>query len=280
MSLYGKVIDDIRKENVSTDLFRFQGGKSFEHFDIKTSTFLDVSRDSYVYLSKSLDHHKYFTIKRIKQLLNRVVLYEKKLQITRKHLQDITNYRTIKNAILNSDKIQNLYSVQLICDRNTITLLKENCFSNRKKPNETAVEKVDSTYYGGGYGITSDWKELFECLTFFNGYHRIDREDIISLVANMRRMNRINGKDDIDINPENPEYYRFSLSPRLESNFTKYAIMDSLEKICDDKSYSPNGTLAKHPSKTIKTIVEDYEKRREKILALIDKHYNNLIKEG
>ena len=279
MSLYGRVIKDIRKENASTDLYRFQGGNSMEYYDIKRVAFLEESRESYVYLSQALDHHKYFTIKRIRQLLNNVVLYNTEFQVMRKQLQDIKCYKEIKKIVLNSDKIPNLYSVQLICDNNATTLLKENSFSRKAKDNERVLEKVDSRFYGGGFGVTSEWKELLECLTFFNGYHRIDREDILFLLTSMRTMNRVNGKDGINISPDNQNYYSFGISPRLESNFTKYAIMDSLERICENKLYSPKGTLAKEPIKTIKKVVEDYEKRRDKILTLVDKNYNSLIKE-
>ena len=55
----------------------------------------------------------------------------------------------------------------------------------------------------------------------------------------------------------------------------KYEIMETLEKIYDDGSYSPDSSLAKNPSKTIKKIVEDYERGKEKVLTLMDKHYNN-----
>ncbi len=276
MSLYSEVIEKVREEDISAELYRFQGGNSFNYFDIGSSSFLDSSRDSYIYLSQSLDHHKYFTIRRIRQLLNSVVLQEEDLQISCKHLRNNDHFSTIKNLVLNSDKLQSLYSVRLICDRNAITLMKENSFSQSDKNNEKSVERVDRRVYGGGFGVSAEWKDLLACLTYFNGFQRIDRNTIVSLLSNMRISGRVTCKDNIDFVFSNPDYYRFVLSPKLESDFTKYDIMESLERICENGIYSPRSSLAKKPSKTIKKVVEDYEIGREKVLTLIDKHYKGL----
>ena len=205
MNLYDEVIIEIKKENLFKGLYRFQGTNSFEYFDIKTAKFIDTSKDNYIYISNSLDHHKYFALKRIRQLLNKVILQEKGLRISSKDLRDNNNYSTIKKLIFNSDKLQNMYSIRLICDNNIIKLMKEN------------IEFILNSY----------------------------------------------------------DYYSFELSPKLESNFTKYEIMNSIEQILKNGTYSQESELANNPTKTIKKVVEDYERGKEKILTLLDKYYTS-----
>ncbi len=279
MSLYDEVITSVKEERITTDFYRFQGANSFDYFDIKNSTFLNDSRNSYVYLSHSIDHHKYFTLKRIRQLLNSMVLQEEGLQVSCKYLRDNNSYSNIQHLILNSDKLQSLYSVRLICDRNAIMLMKENSFYQYEKDKGRPIERVDRKVYGGGFGVAAEWTTLLECLTYFNGYHRIDKNSIITLLSNMRKTGKVTCKDNISFIFSNPAYYRFELSPKLESDFTKYDIMESLEQICENGTYSPTSSLGENPSKTIKQVVEDYEQGREKVLTLLDKHYKNTIKE-
>lgn len=277
MSLYNDVICDIKRQEVAKEQYRFQGGNSFECFDIKTSKFVDSSRDSYVYLSNSLDHHKYFTIKRIRQLLNKQILKEEELQISCKDLRNNDTYPRIKNLVLNSEKLQDMYSVCLLCDNNAVTLMKENSFPQNKKIIGKSLERVDRRVYGGGFGVASEWKDLLTCLTYFNGYQRIDRNSIITLLANMRTSGRVNNKENIEFLFTNPSYYHFEPSPKLESDFTKYEIINALEQILENSTYSPESTLAENPNKTIKKVVEDYERGREKVLTLLNKHCNDKI---
>ena len=275
MNLYDEVIIEIKKENLFKELYRFQGTNSFEYFDIKTAKFIDTSKDNYIYISNSLDHHKYFALKRIRQLLNKVILQEKGLRISSKDLRDNNNYSTIKKLIFNSDKLQNMYSIRLICDNNIIKLMKENSFSQNEKNIGKTLERVDRRVYGGGFGVADEWKNLIMCLTYFNGYQRIDRNSIISLLSNMRKTGKVNSKENIEFILNSYDYYSFELSPKLESNFTKYEIMNSIEQILKNGTYSQESELANNPTKTIKKVVEDYERGKEKILTLLDKYYTS-----
>ena len=113
------------------------------------------------------------------------------------------------------------------------------------------------------------------CLTYFNGYQRIDRNSIISLLSNMRKTGKVNSKENIEFILNSYDYYSFELSPKLESNFTKYEIMNSIEQILKNGTYSQESELANNPTKTIKKVVEDYERGKEKILTLLDKYYTS-----
>ena len=148
MSLFNNTIETLEKEGAVHELYRFQGGRSNCCFDPETSEFVDMP--SYIYLSKSLDHHKYFAVKRIKQLLTESVLSETKYDITTKDLHNLSTYRTIRRMVLNSELIPHLDSIKLVCDTSFIGLIRENSFNNNNKHNaKPIVERVDHNRYGG-----------------------------------------------------------------------------------------------------------------------------------
>lgn len=92
MSFYSEIIYDLIKKDFIKELYRFQGAYSYDYYNTKTSSFNITPNDSYVYLSGSLDHHKYFSIKRIKQLINRDVLRDTPYRLSNKYLSNIETY--------------------------------------------------------------------------------------------------------------------------------------------------------------------------------------------
>lgn len=275
MSLYSEVISELRDKNSIRELYRFQGANSFGYYNIRTSTFEGTPNDNYVYLSGSLDHHEYFSVKRIKQLINSEVLKDTPYTISSKDLRDMESYPIIKNLVLNNERLTDLYSVRLITASSAIRLMRENSFLNCKKPEEKAVERVDRRVYGGGYGVSAEWKDLLLNLTYFDGYQRIDKDSIINLLATMKATGRINNKDNIDFILGNPEYYSYGMSPGLQNPFTKYDIMNALERILEKGTYSETSELGERPKETIRKVVDNYERGKGKVLTLLESHYKS-----
>ena len=119
MALYNSTIQILKKDDYAKELYRFQGSNSYNC--IKSNT---IDNNGYLYFSNSLDHHKYFTLKRIKQLLAKE-LQELDLSLSLQYLHDPKTYHQIKRLIINSERIRDLYSYRLIYDTNYLSLIKD-----------------------------------------------------------------------------------------------------------------------------------------------------------
>ena len=60
MALYNSTNQKIKKDDYAKELYRFQGSNSYNC--IKSNT---IDNNGYLYFSNSLDHHKYFTLKKM-----------------------------------------------------------------------------------------------------------------------------------------------------------------------------------------------------------------------
>lgn len=271
MTLYRETIQILRNEGLTTELYRFQGARSYACFKLSKDEFLDNPKRDYVYFSKSLDHHRYFIVKRTKQLLSEKVLKGTEYQISNFDLGDPRSYNRIKHLVVNSDAIPNLSSIKLICDRNYPILLRDNSIKQKRKTTQDIIERVDRRVYGGGYGVDKEWRDLLTYLTLFATVQKIERKDILKLLSNMRRTGRTNRKDNVTFLEDINRQQTF-LNPLVESDFTKYKIMETLEQIIDKGLCTEKSELFHHPTKTIKEITTTYEKNRKKILTLFENH--------
>ena len=187
MTTYNEIANQLVQEG-KREYYRFQGHNSFDYFDIRKNRFV-TDLDHYVYFSRTEDHHYYFTIRRIRQLLNAVVLRDTPYLLSRKQLRDDNSYRRIRDLVINSEKIRGLTSIKLVCDPHYNRFLQENSVSNHSKTINHGIERVDRRAYGGGYGVTGPWLDLWNDLTYFTSCARITAQDILDLVEEMRRGN-------------------------------------------------------------------------------------------
>lgn len=186
MTTYKRIIDTLIKEEKANEFYRFQGSSSFEYFNIKSNRFDDSKH--YIYFSRTKNHHYYFTIRRIRQLLNKVVLNNTLYNISNKELENEESFKNITNIVLNQENLKGLKSISLVCDNTYYQLLKENSIYNMtKKDSPYLIERVDRKIYGGGYGVSSAWLDLLNDLTLFSSYVRITSIDILNILKNMRR---------------------------------------------------------------------------------------------
>lgn len=271
MTFYKEVIMGLKDINQVREFYRFQGANSFDHFDFRTSNFNKTN--GYIYFSSSLDHHKYFTIKRIRQFLNRIVLKDSPYLISCHDLRDNPdNYEIIKKIVTNSNQLSDMYSIRLICNEEISKIISDNCQYQREKEGNMTIERVDRRVYGGGYGLANEWKELLTYLTYFNSYKKIDRRAILELLANMSATGKVNNKNNINFLLDDFSQYKIDINPNLESDFTKYKIRDCLEYILEHNLCLSSSKLKTNPSETITEIVSSYEKGKRKTLSLLDKH--------
>lgn len=268
MSTYNRIIDDLIKEEKATEFYRFQGSNSFEYFNIKSNKFDDSNH--YIYFSRTKNHHYYFAIRRIRQLLNKVVLNNTPYNISNKELENEESFKKITNIVLNKENLKSLKSISLIIDNTYCQLLKANSVYNMLKKNSPyLIERVDRKIYGGGYGISNAWLDLLNDLTLFSSYIRITSIDILNILKNMRREKKLASPYLIS-NILDAKERNYRISDNLYNDFHKYNIMNDLEIIYEYKLYFENSSFASNPSKNIKDILTNYQKNREKVLRLIE----------
>ena len=272
MTTYKKTIDTLINEEVATEFYRFQGSNSFEYFNIKSNKF--DNSNHYIYFSGTKNHHYYFTIRRIRQLLNKVVLNNSPYSISNRELENEETFKKITNIILNQENLKSLKSISLIIDNTYYQLLKENSVYNmEKKESPYLIERVDRKMYEGGYGVSNAWLDLLNDLTFFSSYIRITSIDILNILKNMRRAKKLASPYLIsNILDSKERIYR--ISDNLYNDFHKYNIMNDLEVIYEQKLYFEGSSFENSPSKNIRDILISYQNNREKVLRLVENSYH------
>lgn len=276
MNSYKVIIDELQNIQTFDTLYRFQGGKSFEYFDIKKNRFIIDQHGKYVYFSGNQYHHLYFSIRRIRQLINNVILNGTEYSLCAKQLYNLEKYFDICRLLENSEKLENIYSFKLLTDKSFSKLMKDNSFRSELKPNSSSIERVDRRVFNGGYGIKNEWLELLEYMTFFNLNYKFNIDKILEIVNNMRKTGKINSITNISFLLN--EYYNIRINTAIFNDFVKYEIANLLEQIIDKKICSMDSELYKNPTATIKSVINNYLNTKEKTLNLIDKNFNELIK--
>lgn len=271
VSLYSDVIIDLKSDSTTSELYRFEGGSSFKKINFRNRR-NDSDRREFTYFSASIDHHKYYILKRLKQAINEILSEEEQININGAYLSNLSNYMHIKKLIANSDKLNDLYSARLICNKDFIKHIKENSFYPDSKAGYGSIERVDRRVFGGGYGISAEWRKLLDLFTYFKASQRIDKNSVLELISNMRKTCKVNRFDNIDFLVQRNHNYVYEISESLGNDFAKYEIIECLEKILEDKVYQESSRLGQKPFDTIKEIVTDYEIGKRKTLRLLDKY--------
>ena len=267
MSLYHTISNNLLSDFDAKVFYRFEGANTVSRFNFDNGT-----GSKYFYFSKSLEHHKYFILKRLKQLLSSDVYDKLGYHITYRNLSDYSKYPNIKRSIVESEDISNLSSYKLLFDPSLYYLINGNCINNDTKENGVRyIERVDRKVRGGGYGIPDEWNELLLLLSFFKAELQISKKDILQLLHNMKVTAKINRVANLDFLFENDNKYRYSINSHLSNDFSKYDIINILESIIEKGMVNPRSELLKEPTKKIKEIVDSYESGREKVFKLLEK---------
>jgi len=257
---------DLQKASM---LYRFQGGNSYPSFNIQGDTCKIGHINHYTYFSKTMEHHKYFVSKRLKQLINKIVFDEKGLVISNRSLSDNDFYKKVIKDIACSEKISDLQSLRFLIDSNFIELIEQNYeYNSDKTKGSKIIERVDRRISGGGYGIGNEWLSLFNSLTILYLKQDITRDNLISMLKAV--------KSGYKSKIESVEFlmeptHQIIVNNDIYSDFTKFKIKQDLEEILDKGLYKEDSELGKKPTAMIKKITSDYSKLRDKSLREIQK---------
>ena len=271
MSVFEETINKLIYDNDVKELFRFQGHNSKNFFDVKNNDFSSNPDDRYYYFSASLTHHKYFSVRRIRQLVN-YILSETPYSLSQKYIRDKETFDEILKLVSNSEKIKDINCIKLVYDNSYYDLISENYCYNDASKKENMVERVDRRFFGGGYGFSNEWLRLLECLTFFSSYIRFDEVNIEKVLRSMKKNGNVTSIYNIDF----LKYENYKINGYVLDNFTKYQIIELMENIIEKDLVKKGSQLQKYPTVTIKRTVDTYQKNKDKMLTLFEKHYGKL----
>lgn len=269
MALYRNTCIELSKESYTKELYRFQGAKTCSRLEIGKP-----NAKKYIYVSASLDHHMYFTMKRLKQLIDQLLQETNGTRLNGKALQETESYNLVKKLVLYQEGLDGLTSYRLITPKSFDRLVRGHCVrSDQKVAGKHYVEKVDRRVCGGGFGFGEEWKDLLNYVTLFSATAKISRKDILEIISNMRKSGKMNQKDNLRFLLGDPNRYRYEMNPNIISDFNKYDIINVLEIILEKGLIPAGSPLEESPKQVIKEVVEDYEVGRQKTLELLRKKY-------
>lgn len=272
MTIYEEVyknIPDLAK------FYRFEGYISYP--SILGNIYLP-DNSSYIYFSGNIKHHEYYVEKRLKQLI-REILKDTDYSLTKKAIQDISMFNGIVKKVENYQVTEDLLSIELGILPIINQMIEKNFIINqRKKAQDQRIERVDTRRKGGGYGFCGEWQRVLQLLTFFYSYQRITTENIIDFLHKIRRnygtIKKINLVDFLT----DSQNRVVKLNQDICSDFVKYELMDTLQRIVEMQYYFPNSIFAKDSNEQIKRIIEQYILAREQILGKVETTYKKRLK--
>lgn len=258
--------------------YRFEGFKSFSHYFFQEDEYLN-SILNYIYFSGTEGHHMYYVKRRLRQLIYEEILSGTNLNMNKKTLLDTGSFNEIIKCVENYSPTNKLLSIESSISSLMIQLLYNNSVSNRRKmENDRRIERVDYNIYGGGYGFCEEWLRVFDLLTFFTSYRRITTENILDFLHIYRR-NLIESKSfqspvSFLLDPKN---LVVRVNTKVYCDFSKYELMDALQKIVESQLYFPGSIFSFEPNEQIRKIVQEYILEREQFLDLQDSIYQRSL---
>jgi hypothetical protein len=244
--------------------YRFEGTNSYNHFDFSNRKFLRGA-NSYAYFSKSFKHHRFYTAKRLRQLINQGLLNGTKLSLKKTVITRPEQFSEILRIIKTTPLDEPQVSIEFTVSPLFTKLMKNNAVRHtEKKEGEAYIEKVDLKQSGGGYGFCDEWLELFDFFTYFYAHQRITRTDLVNFLY-AYRSNVVHHFFQNSPVPflAYPERRIVEVSQHIASSFDKYELMDILERILLKKLYFPNSFLAEQQESGIKQVVAEYLMEKE-----------------
>ncbi len=282
MEIMTTVLDNLKNEYKLKNLYRYQSnniiGNSFRHLIIdKNQPNIEMDFRNNIYFSKSYDHHKYFIRKKLKSIINKMLIEENLPTITKYNMSVLNSYNQILCSIIDNYELYNHESIHLIFSNKLLNLIKENSIKQENKIKGLALpELADRRKNGGAYGISNDWLELLNNLTLFYKKINIDYNDVLNYLYKVKLNYLSNRKWDVVqfLDEKIPNTY---INEFIYCPYHKYKILENMETIIQNRNYVKNSNLHKHPTKTIKEIIEDYKILRENILNNLEKEYDKKI---
>lgn len=262
-----------------TKFYRYEGFGSRSYFQFQEENYLTTAI-KYIYFSKNERHHTYYVERRLKQLISEEVLKETGIKFNKENIIDNGSFNEIERYIENHSFDNKSLSIEFCSSPIMSKLLSKNTISNRNKlAEDRRIERVDSNLNGGGYGFCEDWLYVFEILTHFYTYRRITTEDMLNFLY-MYRRNIMERKHIFNTTSFllDPKTRVIKINNKIYSDFTKYELMNALQRIVEEQLYFKESIFKTNPNDTIKKIIQEYIKERETILQLSESIYNKNIR--
>lgn len=259
--------------------YRYEGYASHPYFQFQEGKYLTTILN-YIYFSKNEKHHMYYVEKRLKQLISEEVLKETEIEFNKENVMDSEAFSEIERCVENHSFENKSLSIEFSTSPIMTKLLSKNTINNRAKISEDRrIERVDRTLHGGGYGFCEDWLRIFEILTYFYSYHRITTEDMLNFLY-MYRRNLLERK--YIFNPTSflldPKSRVIKINDKIYSDFTKYELMDALQRVAEGRLYFPESIFKDNPDDKIKQLIQEYTIERENLLQLSESVYNKRVR--
>lgn len=263
--------------------YRFEGYASMNHYDFSdiTSRF-STNTNQYIYFSKKLKHHTYYTEKRLFQLISKEILLGTGLDLHTKTLCDFEKTAEIIKQIENYQIPKDIKTIEFRFCPIFLKLIKNNGKTNMrlKLEQERGIEIADQKRRGGGYGLCDDWLKLFNLLTILYSYRQITTQDVQEFFK-IYRMHKLRYYDSGTLTwflQNRDNHQRIALNSELQNSFIKYEIANSMERLIEQHLVNPNSSFGKNPSETIKNTVNSYERTRKRTLEKLEQLYEKSTK--
>lgn len=158
-------------------------GKLWPTFRVTKPQYSDTQINRYLYYSKTPNHHLYFLVKKLFKTIS------DNYDICLTNERDTKLIEKIDSVIelLHFDDISFTDTYKCL-DMSAALLLEDNAYSNRSKTKPNVVEKVDTHYYGGGYGVKGLWSELFDLLTICEKQKILHSQDFIAFLRYLKNL--------------------------------------------------------------------------------------------
>lgn len=273
MSLYNEI--DV---SYLSKFYRLEGCESYPYFSTKRENeFVGTGR--YIYISGAKKHHIYYANKKLRKLVTQEVLKKLGKNFNGITLNDPEVIQKIINELVELD-YEPLISIEFMTSSIFEKLLENNSINSKiKNPSDKRIERVDTTKHRGGYGLTGDWLHLFDILTFAYFYQEINLDDIVEYLKLMRNNYRFSK---IKANPspflEDDTRRTLVINTNALSNFNKYDVLNTLQRIIEKGLYFDGSILSKHQEKVLRNLVNEYLEERDRFIKDLDTKYKQYIK--
>lgn len=259
--------------SLNGSLFRFEGGNSIQRFNRGNESLFKT--DNAIYFSRYLLHHKYFIHKRLRQIINQILINNQHKILSDREL--ICEFKNIKQILeLNYEQLSGS-SLKLYIPESLIKLMNDNYY-HQGQVEGVKLELSDRRKYGGSYGVSDEWIELINNLTFFVEETSINYDDILNYLYNLK-LNVCGHKKADTTSFIGSKNSTFFINSKIGSDYHKYTIVDNLERLIDSGLIKKDSEIYKNPRSTIGAIINEYsllrEASKEKMDKILIKQYGN-----
>lgn len=254
--------------------YRFEGTHTFRNYDFETQKPFLSNVDNYIYFSNSLTHHYYYIQKKLRQIIEKDILYEMKYTLQNKTVINNETFQFIVSQIESYFLEERQTSIEFITSPIIKKMFYKNYILNSKKESGIPyIERVDTTKQGGGYGLCQEWLEVFYLLTYIYRFQKLTKQDLFDYLYALRRNYCSPFKVNVVGFLQDKTRQTLKINETLFDDFKKYDLMNALESIVEKRLYFPDSFLAKNPSLFIKQSIQMYTLEREAILEMLDSSY-------